>query len=263
MAVYIVLLVLTVMAMISIRNCSTPSETITDRRAEGDTINVAIEISPVGVSTKGDSLGGFYYDMIREIAARNNLTLKIDGFTNTAAALERLGNGRYDIVIADIPVTSDLRQSYLFTAPVAIDRQVLVQLKDSTNGSTRITNQQEIAGDTVYVPVSSPLKSRLYNLAHELGDTIYIIEDSRYASEQLVMLTAIGEIPNAIVNSRMAQSMLADYPMLDASVEVSFNQFQSWIVSPRDSILLDSLNRWINVYKNSPAYELLNSRYFR
>lgn len=263
MAMYILLLAAAIGIMAMLRNCSTPAAGTTDRRAGGDTLNVAIEISPIGVSTKGDTLGGFYYDMIRGIAAQNNISLHIDGFTNTQNALDRLEEHRYDLVIADIPMTADLRTRHLFTVPVIIDRQVLVQLRDSTDGSIRIKNQQDLAGDTVYVPVASPLKSRLHNLARELGDTIYIMEDPDYASEQLVMLTALGEIPNAIVNSHMARSMLKDYPELDASIEISFNQFQSWIVARQDTTLLDSLNHCIERYKNSPAYSRLYDRYFK
>jgi hypothetical protein len=40
------------------------------------------------------------------------------------------------------------------------------------------------------------------------------------------------------------------YPKLDLSVDISFNQFQSWAISPRDSLLRDTLNLWLS---NSPA----------
>ncbi|MDE7135295.1 MAG: hypothetical protein K2N91_01565 [Muribaculaceae bacterium] len=49
-----------------------------------DTIRIGMQISPIGVSTAADTIGGFYYDMIRQIAADNNLTLEISGFTQIA-----------------------------------------------------------------------------------------------------------------------------------------------------------------------------------
>lgn len=261
-AAYLTMIVALIVIMILLRNCSSPAASITDSRAGGDTLNVAIEISPIGVSTRGDTLGGFYYDMIRRVAADNNRAVKIDGFTDIAGALERLQNGRYDLVIADVPMTAELKKDFLFTDPVVIDRQVLVQLVDSVSGKPAITLQQDIAGDTVYLPANSPLRSRLLNLARELGDTIYVVEDPDYASEQLVMMTAIGEIPNAIVNRRMAESMKKTYPRLDTSVEISFNQFQSWILAQRDSVLLDSMNSWLDRFKASPEFDDLDKRYF-
>ncbi len=262
LTVYMSLMVIIVLLMVMIRNCSSPVHSITDRRAGGDTLNIAMEISPIGVSTMGDTLCGYYYDMVRSLAETNDLTVKIDGFTDIAGVLRKLDEGRYDIVIADIPMTAELKDKYLFTIPVAIDRQILVQTVDSA-GVLPIKSQQDLSGATVFLPANSPLKSRLKNLARELGDTIIIKEDPDYASEQLVMLTAIGEIPNAIVNRRLAMSMLDSYPNLDTSVEISFNQFQSWIVAQRDSLLLDSLNHWLETFKSTDRFESLNRRYMR
>ena len=60
-----------------------------------------------------------------------------------------------------------------------------------------------------------------------------------------MILTALGEIPRAVVNRATAESFRDRYPSLDLSVNISFNQFQSWALAPRDSLLRDSLNLWL------------------
>ncbi len=226
-----------------------------------DTLRVGIQISPIGVSTAADTIGGFYYDMIRQIAANNNLKIEISGFTQIADALEKLQANEYDIVISDIPVTTELRENFLFTDPVYSDRQVLVQRTDSA-GNPFIPTQRDLRGATVHLAADSPFLSRVRNLSHEIGDTIYVIQDSDYGPEQLIMMTALGEIPNVVVNETTAKSMLTQYPELDASLEISFNQFQSWVVAPRDSLLRDSLNVYIERFKLSDDYRMLINKYF-
>ncbi|MDE6084921.1 MAG: transporter substrate-binding domain-containing protein [Muribaculaceae bacterium] len=243
------------------RNCSGATWHVNDMRASGDTINVAIEISPMGLSLKEDSLSGFYYDMIREMAAAHDRELKIDGFTNLKIALDKLDNGRYDLVISDMAANAKIRQRFLATKPVLIDRQVLVQLLD-TAGELRYTDQLSLVRDTIYVPSDTPFKTRLQHLTREIGDTIYIVEEPQLSAEQLIILVALGERPNAVVNRRLADLLSRDYPQLDSSVEISFSQFQSWLLNGRDSLLRDSINLWIDQYVGSDAMKELEKRYF-
>ena len=106
--------------------------------------------------------------------------------------------------------------------------------------------QFDIAGHSICIPKGSPFRQRLVNLSHEIGDTIIIIEDEDYSSEQLVMLTALGKIPMAVVSHATASALGRSYPLLDDSVPVSLNQFQSWALAPRDSVLRDSISAWLS-----------------
>jgi len=158
-----------------------------------DSLTVAIQISSIGVSTYGDTLGGFCYDMIRQMADKEHLTLKIDAFTQVSGALKKLDEGQCDIVISDTPITAELREKYLFTNPIYPDSPPLVQLADSVTG----------------LPIAK------------------------------------------------------DYPQLDLSLTLQFNQFQSWAVSYRNPVLLDSLNVWIDCFKSTQAFDILVNRYFK
>lgn len=261
--VYIALLAGVLAIMIFTRNLVGKGARGDDNADAGrDTISVAIQISPIGVSTNGDTLGGFYYDMIRQMATKEHLALKIDAFTQVTTALNDLENGKYDIVISDIPITSELREKYLFTNPIYADRQTLVQLADSLTGLPPIQSVADLRGDTVYIAAQSPFMPRLRNLSRELGDTIYVFQDPHYGPEQMMLLTAIGQLKNVVVNEQTAKSIAKDYPQLDLSLTLSFNQFQSWAVSDRNPTLLDSLNVWIDRFKSTPAFQHLVEEYF-
>lgn len=260
---YVALLAIAVFAMVyafkrSHRNAEPPKPV----EVAQDTLRVGIQISPLGVSTASDTLGGFYYDMIRQIAADNNIAIKIDGFTQIANALDKLDRNDYDIVISDIPVMQGLRENYLFTDPIYADKQVLVQRRDSVTGEPPLSSQSELRGATVHISAQSPFLTRLQNLSHEIGDTIYVVQDKEYGPEQLMIMTSIGEINNVVVNEHVAKAIARDYPNLDTSLSLSFNQFQSWAVAKRDSILLDSLNIYIDRFKETPAFRQLLDRYF-
>lgn len=261
--VYIALLVAVFLIMILTRNLAGKGLSSHEGdRIHADSLRIAIQISPIGVSTNGDTLGGFYYDMVRQMAADENLALKIEGFTQVKTALKELEEGKYDIVISDIPITKDLREKYLFTNPIYADRQVLVQLADSITGEVPVKTVADLRGDTVYIAAQSPFRQRLRNLSRELGDTIYIFQDQHYGPEQMMLLTAIGQLKNVVVNEQTAKAVAKDYPQLDLSLTLSFNQFQSWAVSNKKPALLDSLNVWIERFKSTPAFDALVQQYF-
>lgn len=255
---YIILLVIAIGLMIMLRQCSTKR---IGPRAEsfagGDTINVAIEISPTSYYFSGDSLNGEYYNLLRKIAKESPdsapLNFHFIPFTRVEDAVKWLDQGRCRLVVGDIPITAELREKYIFVDPVAIDRQVLVQLRDTvstdtlaTGQSRFINNQFELGGREVRVPKGSPYVQRLRNLSREIGDTIYVIEDPEYSGEQLTILTAIGEVPLAVVSESTARTMKSRYPNLDYSVAISLNQFQSFLLLPSDSLLCQRLNEAIH-----------------
>ncbi len=259
LGVLIVILVVAVGFMFMLRQCSMRRSTaVVDEKPGGDTINVAIDYSPTSMYMRGDTLGGFSYDVVRQIASANGLCLKFHPIVSLNTAIERLDNGMYDLVIADLPATVDYKNRYLFTEPVYFDRQVLVQRRDAIDP---VNSQLDLGGRTVTVVAGSPIVTRIANLSAEIGDTIYVREDSLYGAEQLVMLTAVGEVPLAVVNEGVAREVTKDNDSIDISTNVSFTQFQSWMTSRQRRELRDTLDVMIKRYKSTPAYRTLLDRY--
>ena len=230
---------------------------------EGDTIAIAIELSPMVYAFSGDTATGFDYEMMKEIANSHGLPVEFHPFAPVEYALNGLRDGRFDMVIATLPASDDLKDDFLMTDDIFVDRQVLVKLKDNQSDSlASVPPQLKLLRDTVWVTDSSPFKTRLENLSQELGDTIYVLSDPDYSAEHLVLLTALGEIKQAVVNESVARKLAAEYPQIDISTPISLNQFQPWLLAKDKTALRDSLNRWITEYKQTSGYANLIKKYF-
>lgn len=232
-------------------------------RPGGDTLAVAIEMSPLTYNLANDTIAGFDYEVLNAIAARHDLKVKYHPVAGLEKAFNDLYNGEYDLFIGNIPSTARIKEYFPVTDPIYFDRQVLVQRADSAGGHGPVSSQTQLMGDTVWLAEASPYRLRLENLAHEMGDTIYTKSEPGLTAEHLVALTARGEVRQAVVSKAVAQRMAADYPALDLSTPVSFNQLQVWVVAPGDSVLLDSLNAWINAFKHTAAFRTLEEKYLQ
>ncbi|MBD5251584.1 MAG: transporter substrate-binding domain-containing protein [Bacteroides sp.] len=224
-------------------------------RGDGDTINVAIAYSPMSLYRYGDTLGGLNYDIMKAIAGEYDMKVKFHPVTSATAALERLGRGDYDILMADIPVTASIKEKYRVSVPVYTDYLVLVSC-DTTLSSTL-----DLAGKEVWVVKDSPAAERLENLSREIGDSIDIRSSADYNAEQLLMLVSAGDIPRAVVNRGVALSMLPDCPDLRISTRISLSQFQSWFFRKNEKALADTVDARLERFRTTEAYrEILSSR---
>ena len=259
MLLYAVLLAIVVASMVALSLCDHPKETPQSRHSGGDTLDIAIEYSPVTYYTYNDTLGGYNYDLLRMMSKISGCPMKFHPIVTLEKALEGLEGGRYDVLVAQFPMTARDTSRFAFTDPIYIDQQVLVQRR----GSQAIHSQLDLAGDTVWVVKGSPMIGRIASLSREIGDTIYVHVDELYGPEQLIMMVSAGEIRYAVVNRSIARAMAARLPNIDRSVAISLSQFQSWMVAKNRQGLCDSLNRWHEQMKlDTAAYLGLQRRYF-
>jgi len=247
------------------RPVTTPPEFV---KPGGDTLCVAIEISPVttgaddddakvhGTNYVGTDIDSFsandsYYGMMMDMSRREKRPMVIVPVTFDEG-VKGLEEHIYDILIADIPATVVQKKRFLLTDPVDVDRQVLVQMRGGEDGDTLMYGSPfDLLDDTVYVAHSSPFVARIGNLANEMGGTIHVVEDDNYGQEQLIMMVMSGERPNAVVNERQAAAFAADNTALDYSVVISLNQPLSWAVADGDTVTLNVINKYIRDYKKA------------
>lgn len=259
MALYMALLAIVVACMVALSMCDKPVDAPGERPSGGDTLDIAIEYSPVTYYTYDDTLGGYNYDLLRMIADSVGCPMKFHPVVTLEKALSGLDDGRYDVLVAQFPMTARDTSRFTFTDPIYIDQQVLVQRRDRQT----IHSQLDLAGDTVWVVKGSPMIGRIASLSREIGDTIYVHVDELYGPEQLIMMVSAGEIRYAVVNRSIARAMAARLPNIDRSVAISLSQFQSWMVAKNRQGLCDSLNRWHEQIKlDTAAYLGLQRRYF-
>ena len=177
--------------------------------------------------------------------------------------LEGLNEGSFDIIAYNMPINMVLKDSILFTLPILLDKQVLVQrCKETKDDSTYIDSQLKLAGQTIHIVKGSPIRLRLENMGNEIGDTIYISEVDKYGPEQLIAMVAHGDIDYAVCEKEIVDALLDSFPTIDAKTEIGFPQFHGWAVNKTSTELLDSLNFWLTNYKKSREFATLYRKYF-
>lgn len=263
---YVFLLVLVVSIMVVVgkyRKQTVNPRDYTEIKQEG-VLRLVTEYNQTGYYIAGDTIEGFQYELGQAIAELSGLEVEIHLEMSLANSFEQLSHRSCDIIARNIPVTTELKDTFLFSDPVLLNKQVLVQrTAEANNGIEPIRNQLDLAEKTLYIPKNSPALLRLKNLEQEIGDTIYVKEDSLYSSEQLIIMVASGDIDYAVCDQLIALRSQQQFPMIDIQTDISFTQLQSWAVRKESPILLDSLNSWFKQIKESGLYNKLYSRYYQ
>lgn len=227
-------------------------------------LRIVTEYNQSGYYISGDTIEGFQYELSQAISRISGLEVQLYLEMSLAESFTGLKKRKYDIIARNIPITSEVKEDYLFTEPIVFNKQVLVQRTMEANDSTPLVrNQLELARKTLHIPENSPALLRIQNLQHEIGDSIYVIEEERYSSEQLIIMVAKGDIDYAVCDLQIATIAQKQFPEIDINTDISFTQLQSWAVRKESPTLLDSLNQWLQIIHNSGMYDEIYKRYYK
>ncbi len=206
---------------------------------------------------------GYHYQLARQFAESHNLQLEIIPLTSIADQDALLRSGGCDIIINGRPSSTLPDTFFRHTLPIDVSKQIIIQRKPITptdSSEYHIRSQIDLAKRTLTIPADSPFKSRIHHLIEEIGDTIYIREMPQYGDEQLMAMVAHGDIAYAVCDEKTVKANIHQYPQLDNSLALGFNQFYTWLVSHCSPALLDSLNVWIRHIETKPDTPKNNSK---
>lgn len=239
-----------------------PTRDYAEIQQEG-VLRMVTEYNQLGYYVSGDTIEGFQYELGQAIARLAGIEVEIQLEMSHSKSFEALSSNRADIIARNIPITSALKDLYLFTDPILLNKQVLIQRTAKANeGIQPIRNQLDLAQKTLYIPQHSPALLRLTNLESEIGDTIYVVEEPLYSSEQLIIMVAKGDIDYAVCDQQIALQLKSQFPEIDIDTDISFTQLQSWAVRKDSPILRDSLNSWFNQLKQNGHYNTIYKKYY-
>ena len=246
-AVYGLLLVIVIIAMFGLRYFANAKQIHDSLENKEDTIHAAIVYGPdsyrVLTSEDGnDSIIGINYHLLEGLQDALGVKVMMHPVIDRDAAINKVAKGEYDI-LASLPADNSLKDKFLTTRDVFLDRMVLLQLR-KTNGTLLARSALDLDGDTIHVEQGSAAKRRLSNLQKEIGGNITVIEEPGLSEEYLAIKVAKSAWNFSVINEKTAKKMKELYPELDYSTPVSFTQFQVWIM-PQGS---DSLLRLVNNY---------------
>lgn len=259
---YALLLIAALGIMFGLRTCgnTTKSPTATKSTTErGDTLYVAITHSPMSYYIYGDTIGGLNYDMLNIMSREINRPIHFIPVISLEESLNALNKNSIDL-LASMPVSAEMRDKYLFTENVFLDRQVLVQLNNK-NGKPQALSVLDLAGDTVHIEKNSPVKKRLENLSAEIGATVTIVSHPELSDEYLFLKVSAKELRYAVINEKTAARMHIKHPEVNINTPIGFTQFQAWITRRHDIALHDSIDKWLIRFKSSDKYQELLNKY--
>lgn len=227
-------------------------------------LRMMTEYSQTGYYVAGDTIEGFQYELSQAIAKLSGMEVQTYLEMSLAESFDKLDWNQCDIIARNIPITSDIKEKYLFTEPIVLNKQVLIQRTEKANkGIKPIRNQLDLAGKTLYIPKDSPARLRLQHLGHEIGDTLYVLEDELYSGEQLAIMVAKGDIDFAVCDQQTAILSQKQLPEIDIQTDISFTQLQSWAVRKDSPILLDSLNSWLEHIRKNGIFDRIYKKYYK
>lgn len=263
--IYLILLAMVVVTMFSLWESSHQPivRDYPEIEKEG-VLRVTTEYSPTSYYIDGDSILGLQYELCQAIAKVSGLEVQLNLEMSLTKNFQDLESGEIDVIARNIPITTENKELYLFTDPIWLNKQVLVQRTEKANGGIKpIHNQLMLGQKTLYLPKGSPALLRIHNLEEEIGDTIYTHEDELYSDEQLIIMVAKGDIDFAVCDQQSAKKMKERFPQIDISTDISFTQLQSWAIRKESPILLDSLNLWLRKAKESDNFKKIFQHYYK
>lgn len=228
-----------------------------------DEFRILTTYNSIGYFVEEDTTAGFQFELIHAILKDKNLNFTITPVMGIDEQVKLINEGKYDLLATNIAATTEFKEIIALTSPILKNKKVLVQRKDSLAlKTTFISNQLELAKKKLHIIKNAPAILRIENLSNEIADTIYIEEVEKYGEEQLIALVAYGDIDYTVCDERIALKALERHPQLDASLAIGFTQFYSWGVNKNSTILLDSLNHWIEDFKLTDEYLSIYHKYY-
>ena len=135
---------------------------------------------------------------MRKFAKYLNVSVELKIDDHLDASIQKLMDGRVDVLAIGLTVTSDRKQHLLFTQPLFYTRQVLVQRKPDGYQkmatadeieSHLIRNTIDLGGKTIHVQKGAIYYKKLLDLENDIADSIHIIQDT-IETEQLIAQVA-------------------------------------------------------------------------
>lgn len=239
-------------------------ETISDfeKITEKGELTVATLYSSTSYFIYKDEPMGYDYDIAQDFCKDHNLKLNVKVADNITHLIEMVQNGEVDLATYAVPVQNELKDSLIYCGLFQISHQVLVQR--ANKGDTLIKNESELIDKEVYVINNSKYEQRLRNFNEEIGGGIIIkeIEKDTVVVEDLIQMVSEGKVQYTLCDEYIARLNKTYYRNIDISIQMSFDQRNSWITKKDKPLLAQELNKWFEENTKKPQYKSITKKYF-
>lgn len=229
-----------------------------------DTLRVGTVYGPSTYFIYRNEPMGYEYEMVKKYADSREIPVAVTVTSDFSELVSLLENGKIDLLIDRVPMTSEYRDKIRHCGPVDISKQVLVQKKKEYSGKNYVADVTDLKGKEVYVEPETKYSQRIENLNEELGGGI-VIKYLSYDSLQLqnpIELVANGQIPFTVSEADIAEAEKTYYHYLDVSLPISLDQKSSWAVRKDNDRLANDIDSWSRLIGSDADVKALHKRYF-
>lgn len=203
---------------------------------------------------------GFHYDLAQDFANYLGVKLQITEVNNNIdTAIQRLQEGRYDLLAVSMTQTPERKEQLRFSQPFFQTGEVLVQ----NRGNIPVKNMTELDGKEIFIPKSADsYKKALQQIQDSLNIHIYITEIDHYSNEDLMHLVETGKINYTVIDENVAQASGFSMKNIDYSLKLQENISVSWATHPDAGSLTAEINNWLKLVQKNGKLNYLYKRYF-
>lgn len=252
----------------------------TENEAETDTLTVLDHLMDKGVFVAVTNCApfnykmqdshptGFEYELLNDFCNSMGIKLELIVNDNLDTCFQMLDSCKVDVVATGLGLTKEVKNHFLATNPIILQKSVLVQRLPKGWSSMSTVNEVEnqllrspidLARKTIYVPKGSHAVKSLEHLSEEIGDTIFIVENDTLSSMELVNAVHDGLIDYTVVDEYIAKVATKGMNGMDIQLEVTVEQPLGWALRrDKDSSLLIAVNNWIDNAEQKNLRRVLN-----
>jgi len=233
---------------------------------------------------RGETLG-YEYELLTMFAHDAKLRLEPVVVRNSSELFDHLNRGDGDVVAAQLsipsaasPVGVAVTDSLYETAPVVVQRSPsggtatptvakdLAREEKTTASSIEVrarlvSTPQDLSGQQVEIPRTSPYRQRLVELNEELTQDIDVVEVDE-SSDRLIQKLAEGEIAFTVAAENVAALKIGEYTNLIVKPEIGPPQPVVWAVRRNAPQLHAALNQWLAKKRKAGLLAVLYRKYF-
>jgi len=183
---------------------------------------------------------GYEYELLRDLAKRLNVQLRLVLVSDIDLAFNYLHSGKVDVIAMNLESNPERAAGAAFSVPLGKMNSVLVGEKSSG----KIKDWEELGQDTIFVRQGTVYSSQLAKIKDSLQLNFTVIPTSDQ-EEALIDQVVDGKIKWTVADQNIALANATIYEGLDISWKVSKEGEVAWVVRDNSPILLEKLNTWM------------------
>lgn len=221
------------------------------QKEHSDTLSVCLFYHAADYFVYQGSVIGFQYDMLKQLEKDLhhpvNISIESDPDEMFVTAL----SNKYDIVCFDFDKTHYLPDYITISNPVAYTYPVLIMRKKDSAYDTlpRIVN------------TSAKYQNKLDFSSFGDQEEWRVKHNPDLAIEDLMDMLVDKQIDYAVCNYNEAVTLMPFYNQLTIGSRVGENFPRTWILNTHNSLLNDSINQWLDDFKETNKYQSLCEKY--